>query len=219
MTAVIDLLKDQRLELGPSAQRSRWRHWTLARDSAGIAWLVFDREGASVNAIDEAVLDELNTILAELDRDPPTALVIRSGKASGFCVGADVNLFQGLDDPGQVAQRLSGAHEVLDRLEKLAVPTLAVIHGPCLGGGLELALACRQRIAVAGASFGFPEVLLGLHPGLGGTFRATALIDPIEAMTLMLTGKTLDARRAKALGLVDVVTEERHVAAAVAAWD
>ena len=215
MTAVIDLLNEQRLELGPPPQRDRWRHWTLARDGDDVAWLVFDREGASVNAIDEAVLDELDAVLAELDHDRPAAVVIRSGKVSGFCVGADVSLFQGVDDPGQVAQRLSGAHEVLDRLEKLTVPTLAIIHGPCLGGGLELALACRHRIAVAGATFGFPEVLLGLHPGLGGTFRATQLIDPIEAMTLMLTGKTLDARRARAIGLVDAVTEERHVAAAV----
>ncbi|HEY8385185.1 MAG TPA: 3-hydroxyacyl-CoA dehydrogenase NAD-binding domain-containing protein [Porticoccaceae bacterium] len=215
MTVVIDLLKEQRLELGPPASPGRWRHWTLTRDGDDTAWLVLDRQGASVNAIDEAVLDELASVLDVLDLEPPAELVVRSGKNSGFCVGADVNLFQGMDDPGQVAQRLSRAHEVLDRLERLEVPTRAVIHGPCLGGGLELALACRQRIAVNGATFGFPEVLLGLHPGLGGTFRATELIDPLQAMTLMLTGKTLDARRALSHGLVDAVTEERHVAAAV----
>uniref|UniRef100_UPI001954BA93 enoyl-CoA hydratase-related protein n=1 Tax=Escherichia coli TaxID=562 RepID=UPI001954BA93 len=71
----------------------------------------------------------------------------------------------------------------VDRLAALRIPTVAVIHGHCLGGGLELALACRYRIAVDGAKLGFPEVLLGLHPGLGGTFRLTALIDPVEAMT------------------------------------
>ena len=94
------------------------------------------------------------------------------------------------------------------------MPTVAVIHGYCLGGGLEVALACDYRIAVDDASLGFPEVLLGLHPGLGGTVRLTRLINPLQAMTTMLTGKTIRARQAKALGLVDAVTQERHVRAA-----
>ena len=195
---ILDLLNESRLQRGPAPTAGEWRHWRLARDDNGVAWLLFDRDGASVNAIDEAVLAELDAILDVLEQDSPGALVLRSGKASGFCVGADVNLFAGVDDPGQVAQRLSAAHGVLDRLENLPFPTLAVIHGPCLGGGLELALACRQRIAVAGATLGFPEVLLGLHPGLGGTLRAPALIDPLQAMALMLTGTSVDARRARA---------------------
>ena len=90
-----------------------------------------------------------------------------------------------------------------------------MIHGFCLGGGLEVALACQSRIAIDGARFGFPEVMLGLHPGLGGTVRFTRLVNPMQAMTLMLTGKTIDARKAKSLGLVDAVTEERHVRNAV----
>ena len=107
------------------------------------------------------------------------------------------------------------AHAVIDRLEGLRIPTVAVIHGFCLGGGLEVALACQSRIAIDGARFGFPEVLLGLHPGLGGTARFTGLVNPMQAMTLMLTGRTIDARKAKSLGLVDAVTEERHVRNAV----
>ena len=106
---------------------------------------------------------------------------------------------------------------MLDRLDRLPLPTIAVIHGYCLGGGLEVALACDHRIAIDDASFGFPEVLLGLHPGLGGTVRLTRLINPMQAMTMMLTGKTERARRAKSLGLVDAVTQERHVRAAVKA--
>src|SRR5260370_5471259 len=98
----------------------------------------------------------------------------------------------------------------MDRLEALKIPTVAVIHGFCLGGGLEVALACQSRIAIDSARFGFPEVLLGLHPGLGGTVRFTRLVNPMQAMTLMLTGKTIDARRAKSLGLVDAVAQERH---------
>ena len=90
-----------------------------------------------------------------------------------------------------------------------------MIHGFCLGGGLEVALACQSRIAIDGARFGFPEVMLGLHPGLGGTARFTHLVNPMQAMTLMLTGRTIDARKAQALGLVDAVTQERHVRNAV----
>ena len=90
-----------------------------------------------------------------------------------------------------------------------------MIHGFCLGGGLEVALACQMRIAIEDARFGFPEVMLGLHPGLGGTARFTQLVNPMQAMPLMLTGKTIDARKAKSLGLVDAVTQERHVRNAV----
>ena len=104
---------------------------------------------------------------------------------------------------------------MIDRLEALRVPSVAVIHGFCLGGGLEVALACQMRIAIDDARFGFPEVMLGLHPGLGGTARFTQLVNPMQAMTLMLTGRTIDARRAKSLGLVDAVTQERHVRNAV----
>ena len=110
---------------------------------------------------------------------------------------------------------MAQAHLVTDRLEALKIPTVAVIHGFCLGGGLEIALACQSRIAIDNARFGFPEVLLGLHPGLGGTARFTELVNPVQAMSLMLTGRTIDARRAKALGLVDSVTQERHVRGAV----
>ena len=104
---------------------------------------------------------------------------------------------------------------MIDRLEAWKIPTVAVIHGFCLGGGLEVALACQSRIAIDGARFGFPEVMLGLHPGLGGTARFTHLVNPMQAMTLMLTGKTIDARKARALGLVDAVAQERHVRNAV----
>ena len=112
---------------------------------------------------------------------------------------------------------LKQGHEVLDRFEKLPCPTIAVVHGMALGAGFEIALACDYRIAVNGAKFGFPEVNLGLHPGLGGTYRLPALIDPLEAMTMMLTGKTAYTKKAKSAGIADVVVEERHVEAAVAA--
>jgi len=147
----------------------------------------------------------------------PRALVIRSAKPGGFAAGADIRDFRGITDAPAIETRMQGAHRIVDRLAALEIPTIAVIHGHCLGGGLELALACDHRIATPDAKLGFPEVLLGLHPGLGGTFRLTALIDPVEAMTMMLTGKSAYAAKAKRLGLVDAVAEERHVAAAVEA--
>ena len=117
--------------------------------------------------------------------------------------------------PSAVETEIGRAHAVIDRLEALRIPSVAVIHGFCLGGGLEVALACQMRIAIEDARFGFPEVMLGLHPGLGGTVRFTQLVNPMQAMPLMLTGKTIDARKAKSLGLVDAVTQERHVRNAV----
>ena len=210
------LLADRVLELGPKPDASGpYRHFKLTRDGDGIAWLLFDREGASANTLSADVMEEFNSILAVLESQRPTGLVIRSAKKSGFIAGADVNEFRGATDPQAVETAIGRAHAVIDRLEALKIPTVAVIHGFCLGGGLEVALACQSRIAIDGARFGFPEVMLGLHPGLGGTARFTHLVNPMQAMTLMLTGKTIDARKARALGLVDAVTQERHVRNAV----
>ncbi len=213
---VLNVLIDRVLELGPDpAASGPYRNFKLTRDADGIAWLLFDREGASANTLSAEVLTEFDSILASLESERPTGLVIRSAKTSGFIAGADVNEFRGATDPAAVESQIARAHAVIDRLEAAKFPTLAVIHGFCLGGGLEVALACQSRVAIEGARFGFPEVMLGLHPGLGGTVRFTQLVNPMQAMTLMLTGKTIDARRAKSLGLVDAVTEERHVRNAV----
>lgn len=212
----MDVLGDRVLELGPKPDaNSAYRNFKLTRDADGIAWLLFDREGASANTLSADLIEELDTVLAVLESQRPTGLVIRSAKKSGFIAGADVNEFRGATDPRPVETAIGRAHAVIDRLEALKIPTVAVIHGFCLGGGLEVALACQSRIAIDGARFGFPEVMLGLHPGLGGTVRFTRLVNPMQAMTLMLTGKTIDARRAKSLGLVDAVAEERHVLNAV----
>jgi 3-hydroxyacyl-CoA dehydrogenase/enoyl-CoA hydratase/3-hydroxybutyryl-CoA epimerase len=213
---IMDVLGDRVLELGPQPEENgAYRNFKLTRDSDGVAWLLFDRAGASANTLSADVIEEFDSVLAALENQRPAGLVIRSAKKSGFIAGADVNEFRGATDPRVVETGIGRAHAVIDRLEGLKVPTVAVIHGFCLGGGLEVALACQSRIAIEGARFGFPEVMLGLHPGLGGTVRFTRLVNPIQAMTLMLTGKTIDARRAKSLGLVDGVAQERHVRNAV----
>ena len=211
-----NVLGDRVLELGPAPDAaSPYRNFQLTRDADGIAWLLFDREDSSANTLNAAVLEEFDKVLTELESQRPAGLVIRSAKKSGFIGGADVNEFRGATDPSAVGSEIGRAHAVIDRLEALRVPTVAVIHGFCLGGGLEVALACQSRIAIDGARFGFPEVMLGLHPGLGGTVRFTRLVNPMQAMTLMLTGKTIDARKAKSLGLVDAVAQERDVKNAV----
>ncbi|MBN9004838.1 MAG: enoyl-CoA hydratase/isomerase family protein [Rhizobiales bacterium] len=213
---VLDVLRDRVLELGPKPDAGGpYRNFKLTRDADGVAWVLFDRADASANTLSSDVMEEFDAILTALENQRPTGIVIRSAKTSGFIAGADVNEFRGATDAREVETRIGRAHAVIDRLEALKIPSVAVIHGFCLGGGLEVALACQMRIAIDDARFGFPEVMLGLHPGLGGTARFTELISPVQAMTLMLTGKTVDARRAKSLGLVDAVTQERHVRNAV----
>lgn len=188
MGKVMQFLGETRPELGPAGTAERDGNWRAARDADGVLWLVMDVAGAGVNTISGDVLRELDRHLDDAEKTPPAALVIRSAKPAGFAVGADLDALSDLGADGAEGMLRQG-HAVLDRLEALDCPTLAVIHGAALGAGFELALACDRRIAIAGATFGFPEVRLGLHPGLGGTFRLTELIDPVAAMTLMLTGK------------------------------
>src|SRR5262249_30159767 len=209
MGKVWDVLAPRNLELGPLAGQERagspWRSGILGRDDDGTAWLALDKANASANTLSEEVLAELNDVLATLERDMPKGLVLRSAKPKGFIAGADIGEFGGMTDAAAVQARLVQAHAVVDRLDHLPAPTVAVVPGYCLGGGLEIALACDYRIAVEDASLGFPEVMLGLHPGLGGTVRLPRLINPLEAMTMMLTGRNVRAGRAKSLGLVDAV--------------
>ncbi|WP_150910692.1 3-hydroxyacyl-CoA dehydrogenase NAD-binding domain-containing protein [Marinobacter halotolerans] len=220
---ILKALSSREMARGPfektdtTKDAGNWQHWHLARDNSDVAWLIFDKKDAGANVLSAGVLEELGDIVGELESKPPRALVVRSTKPTGFCLGADISEFSELKSESDVVNKLTAAHDVVDRFEALSFPTIAVIHGSCLGGGLELALACDYRLAIAGAKFGFPEVQLGLHPGLGGTDRFTDLVDPIEAMTLMLTGKTIPHFKAKKLGLVDQVIEERHVDAAVQA--
>jgi len=191
------------------------RNWRR-EEHGGIVTLWLDCEGTGPNTISEAVLRELDTLLDAAKQANPKALVIRSAKPAGFGAGADIEGFASLRGD-QAETMLREGHGVLDKLEALPFPTIAVIHGATLGGAFELALACDRRIGVEGVKPGFPEIQLGLHPGLGGTFRLTSLIDPVEAMQMMLKGSTVHDRKAKKLGIVDALVPERHVDAAIAA--
>jgi 3-hydroxyacyl-CoA dehydrogenase/enoyl-CoA hydratase/3-hydroxybutyryl-CoA epimerase len=182
------------------------RHWSLVRDADGIAWLTLDKAGASTNTLSSDVMTELGTMLDTLDREPPKGLVIRSGKASGFIAGADVTEFSKAGDiEANARELLTRGLKLFDRLEAVRYPTLALVRGFCLGGGLELALACRYRVVVdePGTRLGLPEVMLGILPGWGGVKRLPRLVGGPAALDMMLTGKTVDARRAKKMGLAD----------------
>ena len=189
-----------------SSTPGSWRHWSLTRDADGIAWLTLDKAGASANTLSSDVMAELNAVLDALDRDPPKGLVIRSGKTSGFIAGADVDEFgAGTDIEAGARQIVERGLRTFDRLAAVPYPTLALIRGFCLGGGLELALACRYRVVVDEPStrLGLPEVMLGILPGWGGVKRLPRLVGGPAALDMMLTGKTIDARKAKKLGLAD----------------
>ena len=192
--------------------------WTIERDAEGIAWLTLDRPDSSANTLSRDVLVELDTLLVQLVESPPVGVVITSGKSSGFVAGADIKEFTSLSSPSMAYAMVAGGQRVLDHLEALACPTVAAIHGFALGGGLEVALACRYRVAVGDErlQLGLPEVLLGIHPGFGGTVRTVRLIGVRAAMDMMLTGKSLRADKALRLGLVDKLVPTRNELAAAA---
>lgn len=192
-------------------------HWRLERDTDGLAWLTFDRAGSAVNALSADTMAELAVVLDALDAAPPKGLIIQSGKATGFIVGADVNEFATLDTPEQARALVARGWNLFNRLAAVRYPTLALIQGHCLGGGLELALACRYRLVAdqPGTSLALPEVMLGIFPGWGGMLRLPQVIGAPAALDMMLTGRGADARRAAALGLADarVPTRLLHAAA------
>jgi 3-hydroxyacyl-CoA dehydrogenase/enoyl-CoA hydratase/3-hydroxybutyryl-CoA epimerase len=186
-------------------------HWTL--DDNGIAWLAFDRHDGDTNVLSEQVLEDFDAMLVEIAQGHPRGLVIHSAKPGGFIAGADVTSFAQVDDPQAAERFILRVHEIFQRLESMAFPTVAMIHGYCLGGGLELALACDYRVARddPDTRIGFPEVRLGIFPGFGGTVRTLRALGPLQALPLMLAGRTLDGRRARRLGLVDEAVPERQL--------
>jgi 3-hydroxyacyl-CoA dehydrogenase/enoyl-CoA hydratase/3-hydroxybutyryl-CoA epimerase len=173
----------------------------------GISTLWFDQPGRSHNVLSPAAIDELDQRLGELEAGPGTrGLVIRSAKAAGFCAGADLKVMLSCTTRESLLAYFERGNSVLDRLAASRVPTLAVLHGACLGGGLELALACRRRVALASAiplQAGCPEVHLGLIPGWGAITRLPRLIGPSDAVELLLSGRSFGYLLARSLGFVD----------------
>lgn len=197
-------------------------HWRLETTADGVAWLVIDKTDAAVNSLSRDVMEELDGILATLTRAPPKALIVASAK-KGFIAGADIKGFVGLSSPDQAYDMIRQGQRIIDKLAALRCVTVAAINGFALGGGLEVALACRYRVAADDPSvtLGFPEVQLGVHPGLGGTVRAVQLAGPIAAMDLMLTGRHIRPKQALQMGLVDKLAppEQLHEVARQVALD
>jgi len=185
-------------------------------DADNVAWLHFDKRNASTNVLSATVLEDFYEELLELVERAPRGLVLVSDKPNGFIAGADVREFATLENHDQAIRAIERGQAVFDRLAQLPFPTVALIHGFCLGGGLEMALACRYRIARddAATRLGLPEVRLGIHPGFGGTVRLPPLIGAPRAMDLMLSGRTVDGRSARRMGIVDYAVPERHMASA-----
>jgi 3-hydroxyacyl-CoA dehydrogenase/enoyl-CoA hydratase/3-hydroxybutyryl-CoA epimerase len=183
--------------------------WRFSVDGQGIAWAVFDREGESQNSFSRRALEELGAIVEAVERGARDrslrGLVIISGKEKGFIVGADVREFEQLVSEREVVESVSLVNGYLDRIERMPVPVVCCIHGFCLGGGLELALACHWRIATRddATRLGFPEVRLGIFPGFNGTARSIRQAGALAAMPLMLTGSMIRAGAARGMGLID----------------
>ena len=186
----------------------------------GIAWLVLDDPAKKVNTLSTRLFEWFEEQVDQIERERPDALVIVSGKRDGFVAGADIEELRALAEPGQVIDMLQRGHALMNRLAALPFPTVAAIHGACLGGGLELALACGFRIATEHpkTKLGLPEVQLGLIPGLGGTQRLPRLIGVPAALDLILTGRQVDARKARRLGLVDDICHPADLRTAAERW-
>jgi 3-hydroxyacyl-CoA dehydrogenase/enoyl-CoA hydratase/3-hydroxybutyryl-CoA epimerase len=187
------------------------KHWTLERDADGLAWATLNRQGTSANTLSADVMAELAELLDQLDRQPPQGLIFRSGKAAGFIAGADIEEFARLKGNADGRALIARGWDLYNRLAAVPYPTLALIRGHCMGGGVELALACRYRVVVdePATKLALPEVMLGIFPGWGGMKRLPALIAPGVALDMMLTGRNVDARKALRIGLADASVPPR----------
>jgi 3-hydroxyacyl-CoA dehydrogenase / enoyl-CoA hydratase / 3-hydroxybutyryl-CoA epimerase len=188
------------------------QHWQIDRQGE-IVWLYFDKKNSHTNSIDKNVLTELAALLDEIEKDKTIqGLIIASHKVN-FIVGADILTLCSLKTPEEIMDFIQQGQLVFARLAALKISTLALIKGFCLGGGLELALACHYRIAIDDVKtrLGLPEIKLGIHPGWGGTIRLPRLLGAFRALELILTGRSVSAQEAAKIGLVDCVIPERQL--------
>ena len=187
--------------------------WRRETDDDGILWLYLDQRNTETNVLSITVLEQLDALLDEISADPPTALVFRSAKPSGFIAGADVREFLDISSTQEALIMIKRGQSLFSRIEALSCPTLAMIEGFCMGGGTELALACDYRIALdePATRIGLPEVKLGIHPAYGGLVRSTAIVNPLKSLEMMLSGRALTARAAAAMGLIDSAQPRRQL--------
>src|SRR5262245_31855688 len=177
----------------------------LETQESGFVHLVMDHPSRKVNVLDMAAIEGLDRALEQIRGGPsPAGVVLCSGKPGSFIAGADVDAIGSITSRDEVLGWIRRAHAAFGKLSSLPCPTVAAIDGVCLGGGTELVLACDSRIASQEprTQIGLPEVLLGIYPGFGGTQRLPRLVGLSAALDLILSGRSLDARRAEKMGLI-----------------
>lgn len=194
-------------------------HFTIEHDENNISWILFDYKNSATNILSTEALNELVTILDNIDDEKTKAVVFKSLKKNGFIAGANINEFVDKDYESALAMITLG-HKVMNKIASLKCNTISLIHGFCMGGGTELALACNYIICSTDAStkLALPEVKLGIHPGFGGSLRCIKRVGPLAAFDMMLTGRTINTRRAKRMKLVDEVTAHRQLDRAAIAF-
>lgn len=187
-----------------TSEMKKFAHWNFSLDKDNYCWLTIDVAEKSTNVLTREVLDELREIIPVIEQQKPQALLFQSGKANGFIAGADISSFTTITSQEEALHLIRQGQDIFTMIENLPFATISLINGFCLGGGLELALACDYRIAVdePKTKIGLPEVKLGIHPGFGGTVRLIQLIGAPAALPLLLSGKILAARQAAKLGIV-----------------
>ena len=192
---------------------TQYKNWRLNTDENNFIWLEIDKADASTNVLSTEVLEELDAALDKVSAASPKGLIITSAKSSGFIAGADINEFLQQKDEASATELIQRGQRIFDKLEALSFPTVALINGFCLGGGYELALACRYRVADNDpkVKIGLPEVKLGIHPGFGGTVRLPPLVGAPAAMDMMLSGRMLSARAARKIGAIDWAVPTRQL--------
>ena len=176
-----------------------------------VARIIFDLENEKVNKLSFEILKEFDEKLNIIKDDSSIkALVIDSAKKDIFIAGADIKEIEKLKDEKEVYDSLMEVHQIFNKLENLKIPTIAYINGACMGGGLELALACKYRVITTNpkTKLAFPEIKLGIFPGFAGTIRAPKIIGLVAALDLILTGKTIDAKKAYKLNLADIIFDD-----------
>ena len=198
--------------LNKSLSGQDFKHFSLTIED-DIAWLCIDVKDEAANVISPEVVTELDTACDEVSKLSVKGLILLSGKSSGFIAGADVKKFSEMTDTEEARLFIKAGHMACQKLEDLAIPTLAMVEGFCMGGGLELALSCDYIIVDDSPStkLSLPEVNLGIHPGFGGTVRSIRRIGVLQAMPMMLTGRNILPRQAAKMGLVDMCVPLRQL--------
>ena len=179
----------------------------VSAERRGAVAVTFLDRPTQLNALNTALVDALDAVLDEIEHGRDVAAIVIAGRGKAFCAGADIAELRTLDGSDGFARFVHRITDTFARLQAMAIPSIAAVHGVAFGGGFELALSCDLRVADRNARFGVPEIKLGLLPGAGGTARLTRMLPPAVTKQLLMTGDPMDATEAHRLGLVNILSE------------